>query len=276
MKSNEFFGDEFSAMLEDYHYGELDDVTAARVMAHLRGCNQCSSMLAGLEQENNIYQAYADTTERNLEITPAMWENVRSRIAEVAPDSPGLFARLRNSLSSMGAAVLPTSPVMRQVAFAAVIIVISVTGTLLAVKYFQSNQSPGQEAHNSAPQPAPAPQGAPKPNNPQDKTVIAGNSEPNHEEPAPKKRPEKNIDKNQFVPVNNVNETHPKLTPDEMALDQRIQKLRLEYVEAIDLLNAKIDKRKSKLDPKLVAVFNRNLTIVNETIAATRKAYESN
>src|SRR5262249_11357049 len=141
MNSNQFFSDEFSALLEDYHYGEMDELTAARVMAHLRGCSECSSALAELERENNIYQAYADSIERNLEVTPAMWENVRSHIATVAPDSvaqPGLFARLRNSLSNVAATLRPASPAMRQVVFAAVVIAISVTGTLVAVKFFGS------------------------------------------------------------------------------------------------------------------------------------------
>jgi len=62
--------DNFSGMLEDYHYGELDDVTAARLMAHLRGCDNCRRALHELEQENQVYQAYADSIERDLDVTP--------------------------------------------------------------------------------------------------------------------------------------------------------------------------------------------------------------
>src|SRR5260370_482173 len=88
--------DNFSAMLEDYHYGELDDVTAARLMAHLRGCDNCRAALKGLEQENQVYQSYADSVDRNLDVTPAMWEGVRVRMNEVPNKSvqPGWFARL--------------------------------------------------------------------------------------------------------------------------------------------------------------------------------------
>src|SRR5258708_2536484 len=163
-------GDDFSALLEDYHYGELDDVTAARFMTHLRGCDNCSSMLRELERENQVYQAYADSIERNLDVTPAMWEGVLVRMTEVTPDAStrqGLFGRLRQSLSAVAAALLPTSPVMRQAAFAAVIIVISVAGTLLAVKLMEKKQ-PSIAGTVEQKQPAPisvAPSQQPAPEN---------------------------------------------------------------------------------------------------------------
>jgi len=280
MNSNQFFSDEFSALLEDYHYGELDELIAARVMAHVRSCSECSSALAELERENGIYQAYADSIERNLEVTPAMWENVRSHVATVAPDSmaqPSLFARLRISLSNVATTLMPASPVLRQAVFAAVIIVISVAGTLVAVKLVEKQaRDLGQ---NQPTQSTPLKQEAPKQQAPNqvgatDEKLQAKNGEPKTESPKPKRRPE---EKDQFQSV--VDKPSPKspgLNPDEIALQQRITKLRQEYVEAIDLLSASINKRKSKVDPKLMAVYNRNLTIVNETIAATRRAYQAN
>src|SRR6185369_12458855 len=133
-------GDNFSGMLEDYHYGELDDVTAARLMAHLRGCDNCRTALHELERENQVYQAYADSIERDLDVTPAMWESVRARITDTVPNvsaQPGWLTRLGQSLSSVFAG---TSPAMRQVAFAAVRVVISVAGTLLVVRMMADKQ----------------------------------------------------------------------------------------------------------------------------------------
>jgi len=281
MNSNQFFSDEFSALLEDYHYGELDELTATKVMAHVRGCSECSSALAELERENNIYQAYADSVERNLEVTPAMWENVRSHIATVAPDSvaqPGLFARLRSSLSNVKAALMPVSPIVRQIMFAAVVIVISVTGTLVAVKLVENKQQQQTAVNPNVQSPSvkqETPKGAPDQTGPEDNKTLANNDHQTNESPKPKKQQEKTVDKDPFRNVNDI-APKPRLTPDEVALQQRITKLRQEYVEAIDLLSASINKRKSKVDPKLMAVYNRNLTIVNETIAATRRAYQAN
>jgi anti-sigma factor RsiW len=267
-------GDDFSALLEDYHYGELDDVTAARLMAHLRGCDNCRTALHDLEQENQVYQAYADSIERELDVTPAMWEGVRVRMNEVAPNGSaqaGWFARLGQSLSAIFAG---TSPVMRQLAFAAVIVVISVAGTLLVVRMMADKQ-PSVTAGSQQQNPVPVPE-TPKKETPVDNGALAGNSGPKPVSPAPQKRqsPRATDDGDQIRKVSTEN--RPVGDPTQIALEQRIQKLRKEYVEAIDILSASVNKRKSKLDPKLLAVFNRNLNIVNETIAATRKAYASN
>ena len=269
-------GDDFSGLLEDYHYGELDDVTAARLMGHLRSCTDCSSALAELEQENQIYQAYADSMERDLDITPAMWEGVRVRLNEapsITSAQPGLLSRFGQSLSGVFAGF---SPAMRQVAFAAVIVVISVSGTLLVVR-MMGNKHESPVSGNLQPVPTPSPE-TPKQNAPTTNPTVAKNEPTKPTEAAAPKKQTQIL--NDGARVQNAVATNegPRSTadPSQIALEQRIQKLRKEYVEAIDMLSASVNKRKSKLDPKLLAVFNRNLNIVNETIAATRKAYTAN
>ena len=264
-------GDDFSGLLEDYHYGELDDVTAARLMAHLRGCGDCSSALAEIEQENQVYQAYADSMERELDVTPAMWEGVRTRLNEapsVTSAQPGLLTRLGQSLSVIFASF---SPAMRQVAFAAVIVVISVSGTLLVVKMMGNKQQStiAEQTPQKPVLPPESPKQVPTTSNPD--LVATDKTNKQQELPKPKRQQEKATEKDSFINVDAKN-----ADPSQIALEQRIQKLRKEYVEAIDILSTSVNKRKSKLDPKLLAVFNRNLNIVNETIAATRKAYTAN
>src|SRR5207244_1669104 len=144
-------------------------------------------------------------------------------------------------------------------------------GTLLAVRLIDNKQPPV----------AVNPEGPKSPESPKqedpskDKNVAANPEIKSPEVFAPKKQTPRPNDVERFRNISNES-TAGRADPDQIALQQRIQRLRKEYVEAIDILSASVNKRKSKLDPKLLAVFNRNLGIVNETIAATRKAYDAN
>ena len=52
-----------------------------------------------------------------------------------------------------------------------------------------------------------------------------------------------------------------------------IQRAEQEYIQAIQVLNGIVDKRKSTMDPQLVIEFEASLKAIDENIAATRKAY---
>ncbi|MBP1596855.1 MAG: putative transrane transcriptional regulator (anti-sigma factor) [Acidobacteria bacterium] len=62
----------------------------------------------------------------------------------------------------------------------------------------------------------------------------------------------------------------------ERSLEAALQSIRhaeQEYLNAIGVLTDIIDKQKSTLDPRLVAELEQNLRMIDEHIAATRKAY---
>ncbi len=64
--------------------------------------------------------------------------------------------------------------------------------------------------------------------------------------------------------------------PGNMSLDaafQSIQHAEQEYLNAIQILSAVVEKEKPTWDPRIVAEFQDNMRLIDEHIAATRKAY---
>jgi Putative zinc-finger len=76
--------------IEEYVDGELDGRTTERVAAHLLTCAACSSELAKLQREQEIYANY----QRDINVTPAQWNIVQARI-EQEKDVPSLEPRTR-------------------------------------------------------------------------------------------------------------------------------------------------------------------------------------
>jgi hypothetical protein len=202
-------------VLEDYHYGELGEPAAARVRAHLSSCSPCSAELDALESEDRIYQDYSEGLDRELRLKPEMWQHIRLAI-EPRP------ARRRHWLSLPVWNYIPGSPLMRQLVFAAALIVVSVGATLLAVRFNGGEGKPGMEtASTSAGQVGSEPTGT------------------------------KGL---------------------ESAL-LSIQRAEREYIDAIRVLSEIVEKQKKSMDPRVVAEVEMNLRIIDESIAATRKAY---
>jgi hypothetical protein len=54
---------------------------------------------------------------------------------------------------------------------------------------------------------------------------------------------------------------------------QTIRRAEQEYLQAILVLNALVEKEKPSMDPRLVAEFEKSLKLIDENIAATRAAY---
>lgn len=279
--------DEVLALIEDYHYGELAPARATRVAAHLRDCHECALALAELETENRLYQAYAEMVERQFEVTPVLWEGVRERIAGLTPDGVAPLSwgdRLKRLLGALVATLVPASPVLRQTAFAVVLVAVSVTGTLIAVNFFQSE--PPQIAGHATPKPAEpvAPPSVPQPAHDAatkdaatpdvatpDKSGEATRIEPRPERPerAPRQR---EVKPRQTLPPSDLARQDAPLA----LARQKIQRAQSEYLAAIRILSAEVNKRKATFDPKLAAEFERNLKIIDENIAATRRAYQAN
>jgi len=126
--------------MEEYHDGELDSRTAAALEAHLKECPSCARAREGLNAESGIYEAYRQNLERELQVPTAMWPRVQ---AQAALARTQLSARLLRPLSLL----LPNSPLARQAIFAALLVIVSIAGTLTAVKLFET----GQEVSRSRP-----------------------------------------------------------------------------------------------------------------------------
>jgi hypothetical protein len=201
-------------VIEDYHYGELEDRQAAKVATHLRACDGCRRELTLLEGEARVYEAYAAKTENALDVAPELWKRAIGGAAPPLPPADGRNAR--QSEARWLRAVVPASPWVRQALAAALLVAVSVSATLLIVQRQRAKETVAL----------------------QQEYVAAGSSEKSLE-----------------------------------AALKSIQRAEQEYLNAIQQLNAIVEKQKPTLDPRLVAELQVNLKMIDEHIAATRKAY---
>ncbi|MFN2598231.1 MAG: anti-sigma factor, partial [Pyrinomonadaceae bacterium] len=65
-------------LLEEYFDGELGARDRALVAAHLASCEACAATQESLAAEQSLYTAY----ERDLEISPRLWDGVAARIRD--------------------------------------------------------------------------------------------------------------------------------------------------------------------------------------------------
>jgi hypothetical protein len=100
-------------LLEEYIDGEAVERDAAQVSAHLITCAACSQQFEALTAEREIYARY----DRELTVSPAMWNAIAARTAESRPvDSgsrfslggwlAGLFATPRYAFAGAAAVVI--------------------------------------------------------------------------------------------------------------------------------------------------------------------------
>jgi anti-sigma factor RsiW len=140
------------AVVEEYFDGELEAKQTRSVSAHLAACADCAAALDALSFEQEIYLRY----ERDVEVSPALWQNVRAGVArldeaeKVARPLPPLV-RLRERLAASFSALAPRA------AFAPTLALLLV-GVLLGALWLArtpSNKPAGDVASN-----APRPEGA--------------------------------------------------------------------------------------------------------------------
>jgi anti-sigma factor RsiW len=69
--------DDCRQQTEAYFDGELDARTTERVATHLAACAACASLFDELQDEAEVYKTY----ERDIELSPALWTAIESRLA---------------------------------------------------------------------------------------------------------------------------------------------------------------------------------------------------
>jgi hypothetical protein len=200
--------DRIASLIEDYHYGELEQSQAAEVAAHLQDCASCREVLALLERETKLYENYGAAVENSLESSPVL----RQGISPVAAGT-GSMSNRRSWRSAIG----PGSSWAVQAIAAMVLVAVSIAGTLLYVEY-RSPQAMTTSQQSMA----------------------------------------------------------PGLTTGDGSLNEAlksIQRAEQEYLRAIQQLNTAMEKQKANLDPRIYAELQVNLKMIDDHIAATRKAY---
>jgi len=243
--------------LEDFLYGELRPARSAEIWAHLSACAVCSAARAELERENEVFAQFYEQTA--IEPAAEMWQAIRARIGEErlgqsrVENQTGWLKRLRGG--TFGWLLVPA--LLRQVAFAILLIALSVVVTTIFLKRSERGEKDVADSGAKAtptPQPTLAPTPAPSPSN-----ELAGGSE--KARPTPKAN-QPAVDR--VVPK-------PQLTDQEL-MNRQVARAEREYQKAVRMLDQAIAKRRNTLDPALVKEFEASLALIDSSIAASRRA----
>jgi hypothetical protein len=116
-------------LLTEYIDGEVSEREAASVSAHLIACANCANEFEALTAEEEIYARY----DRDLNISPSMWNAIEARTAAGQPPDPK--SGLRSSLAGLFA--IPRFGFAFSGAIAVVIIAV-----VVGVMYLRTQQQP--------------------------------------------------------------------------------------------------------------------------------------
>jgi Putative zinc-finger len=255
--------------LEDFLYGELGGLRTAAVREHLADCAECRRVREELEQEHEIFSRYYEQTA--LEPSAEMWEAIRARIGDesspVPETQPGRGSRLREWVAALGFGGLVTPALLRQAAFATVLVIVSVTVTALYFSLSRGKQEVGPRV-NVVPSPTTTPQPEATratPSAAPSVTPPISNQQVKNRPSLPEKRlPAVRAQYEQKFPA-------PRLNEDEL-IHQQVARAAREYQNAIQLLEQKIARRRDSLNPTLIAQYEKSLDLINNSIAASRRA----
>jgi hypothetical protein len=275
------------SLIEEYFDAELNQQESAKVAKHLTACETCNEVYLSLDQEQQLYAHY----QRDIEVTPALWQAVQKSIKQESsarqetPQSVGVLESLRRFFIETFHAPR-FSP-----ALAAMLVVVAVGATVLVMNYVNSPANKTQIAvdnNKNGNETTPATNGNENKAPQSSGGIVAGgndNTAPHKEvTPTPVPQPEKDKVQQNAVKVpktysdnlqqevrEKVAYTQPNTTAEALLRDAE-QK----YIKAIAILQRDFDKRRSKLDPQLVAKLETSLASIDRTIAETRKAVQQN
>ncbi|HEY7547802.1 MAG TPA: zf-HC2 domain-containing protein [Blastocatellia bacterium] len=242
--------EEILSMREEYFDGELGEKDSQLVTAHLAACGACAVEYDRLCREQEFYASY----EREVDVTPALWSGVQARIRE--EKATRQTGKLRQWMD-----ILFGAPRLSFVATAA-LVVIAIGATVLVMSYMNSRNQPSgasiekKTADNKQP-PNLTPQGGTNDGQPND--AASQNVTP----PVPDK------DDVQPTPASKSprKEAVRKPTP-----EQLVREAEQKYVAAIALLSKEVNRRRTEIDPMVLARFDSALAAIDRTIEDTRRA----
>ena len=250
--------EDYRILIEDYVDGALDQKAAARVTAHTASCGECASFYQEMSREQEVYARY----QRDVEVSPALWASIETRIKQERSSQPeGLISRLREQLAGVFSAPR-LSP-----AFAALLVIVAIGVTVFVMSRLNTSRpkqiaqgndntsvsTPDQNKNASVPAPK-APEDA---NDSTVATVPPGGASDPLKTPAPV--------------VNPKSRTSVALTPAQLVRDAE-QK----YLAAIAMLSRDVNRRRSQLDPMMLARFDASLSEIDRTISETRLVARQN
>jgi hypothetical protein len=250
-------------LIEEFVDGSLVEREASRVEAHLSDCPTCAEFYKEVKAEQEVYARY----ERDIEVSPRLWAAIESRIKQERPqESPGLFARLRQSLAMMFATPR-LSP-----ALAALLVARTVGLTAAVMTYVNSRDTEiARVDFEKAPAPLPRAENQPRPADPPAQAPAENGSGLIAEKPE--------VDKTPAQP--RPDEQRPRATARRQVASepdpgQLVREAEQKYIAAIAILSRDVSKKRSGMDPMVAARFDAALGEIDKTIAETRRAVRSN
>jgi len=245
-------------LIEEYLDNELDREQSRKVAAHIALCASCHSACEALRRELDFYANY----HRDIQVSPDLWTGVSSRIRfEKATERKSVTSRFYQWFAAATAAPR-LSP-----ALAALLVILAVTATVVTMRYL--NRTNGNQprlavgpAQSSSAQSEPS--AAPGTGIP-----AAPSEEPGKQGMHSKELVQKNAIARVVRQPAKADRPVVDIAP---SPEKVVKEAEEKQLAAIAVLDKEIQKRRSDLDPALVAKFQVALTAVDRTIAQTRKA----
>jgi hypothetical protein len=247
-----------SLVLEEYVDGALDEKQTPAVSLHLNTCSECARAYEMLRLEQEIYKRY----DRELEITPALWTAIESRIQASSETGTGVRAASSRFRELFGLfAAMRLSP-----AAVAAIVLLAIGITVFVTRYSAVKQPPddnrgGQVAVVDVPDGGP--------NGPADSSKQPGTASPSQNGSQGESQ------KDSITVAINRPPARPSIARKPTA-QQLIREAEQKYLSAIAILSRDVERRKSSLDPQSVARFESALVVIDNTINETRQAARKN
>jgi hypothetical protein len=263
--------------MEDYFDGELECDLVDSVTAHLAGCADCSGLLEELRQEQELYAQYR----RDVEVTPALWAAVEARIEqEKAADPARHLTSFRRRAFGMLGRVFATPRLSPGFAAALVLVAVGVTVVVMTMLHSPANNAGLALRNNNSGDELAAARGDANGNagaataaveaRPPAPDGASGRKEPgagtpdNRQAPENKSRASSGLQKQLAASVKPAPQT--KVTPERL-----VREAEQKYVAAIAILSADVNRRRSQIDPMVLARFDSALADIDRTISETRR-----
>jgi hypothetical protein len=248
---------ECQTLIEDYVDGALGEKAGALVSTHVAACAECASFREGVIREQAIYARY----ERDVNVTPMLWSTIEARIKqERAAEPAGWISRLREQMVGMFAAPR-LSPAL---AFAIVLVAIAVTVIVMT----RLNPGVREVANNNANVAVPDAGGANVNRGPAP-PATQGGERSNEVAKAEGSTSPKATAVKASVPRKTPVATAPTPT-------QLVREAEQKYLTAIAMLARDVNRKRSQLDPIMLARFDSALGDIDRTIKDTRRVVRDN
>ena len=255
-------------VIEEYFDGELDAPQASQTGAHLAKCEACSRAFEALRDEQNLYALYR----REVEVSPMLWTKVAARIREAEG------ARSISPISSWRerlAFLFGTPRLSPALAFA--LLILAVGATVGLMKYMQS-RAPSPQTVSQKPSKASQDSTAKVSNNPavnegeEEKSATENQSEQFAvEKDNNGEKPSRDLTVTEKVESRRPVARAVSFTTEESP-EQLVREAEQKYKAAIALLARDAKRRRTLLEPDVIARFDQTLAGVDRTITETRRA----